>query len=365
MTSGEVLLLLLRAAIHGEIPVSLPVAVDWKEVSELATRQGVGAIAADGLQKLLEAHPEWGKELDEPENETVKYEWFGQTFYAEQCYEKYTRAIASLAKFYNEHGFQMMILKGYACSLNYPVPNHRPCGDIDIWQFGRQKEADAALAREKGVKIDNSHHHHTVFFWKGEMVENHYDIINVYHHRSNRDLEQVFKALASDDSHTTEVHGQTVCLPSPNLHALFLARHAAGHFAAAEILLRHLLDWALYVKAYGSQIDWTWLQETVERFGMTGIFRCFNAICVEDLGFDASLFPVESLQAPEEKDRVLADILSPEVSQEIPKHLIPRILWKYRRWKANEWKHRLCYKESMRSAFWSGVWTHLRKPSSI
>ena len=146
MTSGEVLLLLLRAAIHGEIQASLPVAVDWKEVSELATRQGVGAIAADGLQRILDAHPAWGRELDEPENEEIKYDWFGQTFYAEESYAKYTRAIASLAQFYNEHGFQMMILKGYACSLNYPVPSHRPCGDIDIWQFGRQKEADAALA---------------------------------------------------------------------------------------------------------------------------------------------------------------------------------------------------------------------------
>ena len=65
------------------------------------------------------------------------------------------------------------------------------------------------------------------------------------------------------------------------------------------------------------------------------------------------------------KDRVLADILSPEFNEEEPSGLIPRVAFKFRRWRANGWKHRLCYKESMWSAFWSGVWNHLLKPSSV
>lgn len=48
----------------------------------------------------------------------------------------YLQAVASLAGFYNAHGYKMMVLKGYACSLNWPRPEHRPCGDIDIWLFG-------------------------------------------------------------------------------------------------------------------------------------------------------------------------------------------------------------------------------------
>lgn len=360
----SVLLTLIRSAIHGADVASLPEDIDWSALIDLATRQGVGAIAADGLQRLYNAHPEWELSLDRPENESMKYDWFGQVFYAEESYAKYRHALAGLAKFYNEHSFKMMVLKGYGCSLNYPVPEHRPCGDIDIWQFGHYKEADATLARERGIKVDRSHHHHTVFYWKGQMVENHYDIINIYHHKSNRDLEQVFKELAADDSHSIEVESQRVYLPSPNLHALFLMRHAASHFAATDLILRQLLDWALYVKTYSSAIDWKWLEEIVERFGMTKIFHCFNAISVEDLGFDPALFPEGAIKAPE-KERVLAEIFSPEFDQETPKHFLSRAFFKYRRWKANEWKHRLCYKESMTSAFWSGVWLHLRKPSSI
>ena len=368
---AEVLLALIRTAVNGtatsgaeNAPVPFSGEVDWAGVSALSVRQGVAAMAADGLQLLCDAHPDWEWTLDSPENETVKYDWFGQIFYAEECYAKYSRAIASLAQFYREHGFRMMILKGYACGLNYPVPAHRPYGDIDIWLFGQYREADRALARERGVKIDNSHHHHTVFRWKGEMVENHYDIINIYHHRSSRELEALLKRLAGDDSHLIEVEGQPVCIPSPDLHALFLLRHAASHFAATDISLRHLLDWGFLVKACGDRIDWAWLSATAERFGMREIFRCFNAICAEDLGLSPDLFPADERHSPY-KERVLNDILRPEFDGEAPKRLLPRIVFKYRRWRANGWKHRLCYRESMASALWSGIWLHLRKPSSI
>ena len=65
------------------------------------------------------------------------------------------------------------------------------------------------------------------------------------------------------------------------------------------------------------------------------------------------------------KGRVLKEILSPEFGEDLPKSLIPRLVFKYRRWKGSAWKHELCYKESMWSAFWSGVWNHILKPSSI
>ena len=99
-------------------------------------------------------------------------------------------------------------------------------------------------------------------------------------------------------------------------------------------------------------------------FGMKDFMNCINAICIENLGFDAKDFP--AVQAmPELKDRVLNDIQEPEFTGVEPKRLISRVVFKWHRWKANEWKHKLCYKESMWSSFWSGVWNHLLKPKSI
>ena len=330
--------------------------MDWSELKALAERHGLSAVVLDGIGKLPEK---------QRPPKIFLLAWIGETLQGyEFRYEQYQRAIADLAGFYNSHGYKLMVLKGYACSIDWPRPEHRPCGDIDIWQFGQQKEADAALAKEKGVEIDSSHHHHTVFYWREFMVENHYDFINVHHHKSNAEVEQVLKELAQDDSQSVEVYGEQVYLPSANLHALFLLKHTMMHFAAEGIAMRQLLDWGFFMESHHQEIDWTWLLEKLEQFGMATMFNIFNAICVEDLGFDAAAFYHLQFNSFM-KDKVLKEIFEPEFGEELPKKLIPRLVFKYRRWKSSSWKHELCYKESMWSAFCSGVWNHILKPSSI
>lgn len=334
--------------------------VDWEEVKALAEMQGLSAVVADGIELLP-------KEVRPPK--PVLLQLIGDVLQNyEYRHELYRRAIAELAGFYNSHGFKMMVLKGFACALDWPKPEHRPTGDIDIWQFGQYREADAALASEKGISVDSSHHHHTVFYWRDFMVENHYDFINVHHHRSNAEYEKILKNLGADVSHFVELYGEKVYVPSPNLHALFLLKHMMLHFASGEISMRQLLDWGFFVEKHGSEVDWQYVMEVLERFGMRKLYEVFNAICVEDLGFAGSMFQVPGPTSEVDKalkERVLNEILSPEFVGETPSALIPRIAFKYRRWRANEWKHRLCYKESMWSAFWSGVWSHLLKPSSL
>ena len=196
------------------------------------------------------------------------------------------------------------------------------------------------------------------------MVENHYDFIEVHHHSSSPALEKILKEKGQDDSHFVELYGERVYVPSPNLHALFLLRHNMEHFASTGINLRQLLNWAFFVKDHGKEVDWSWLERVLDQFGMKRLYDIFNAICVEDLGFEVSIFNRVQFES-ELKDRVLDDILSPEFSSEEPKGLFSRVLFKYRRWKANGWKQELCYRGSRWSAFWSATWNHILKPSSI
>lgn len=330
--------------------------IDWQKVKDLAERQGLGAIVLDGVEKLPE-HQKPPK--------MFLLEWIGETLQGyDYRYDLYRKTMAEMAEFYNKHSYKMMILKGYACSLDWPKPEHRPCGDIDIWQFGQQKVADDTLTKEKNIKIDNSHHHHTIFYWNDFMVENHYDFIDIHHRKSGPKLEEILKELGKDDSHFDELYGERVYLPSTNLHALFLLYHTMLHFTSTEMSIRQMLDWGLFVKKHTKEIDWDWLLGLVEEFHLKEFFNIINAICVEDLGFDASLF--HSVQFNYEmKDRVLRDTLSPEFTEEEPKWLLSRFFFRYRRWKSHEWKHKLCFEESMWSIFWTAVWSHILKPTSI
>lgn len=330
--------------------------IDWNYVEDLAFRQGLSAVIVDGVEHL--------PETQRPPKE-VLLQWIGNILQSyEYRYELYCKAIAEMASWYNSHGFKIMVLKGYTCSLDWPKPKHRPCGDIDIWLFGQQKEADALMTKELGVKIDNSHHHHTVFSWRDFSVENHFDFVNVFADKSSKELEKIFKELGKDDSNAVEVNGEKVYLPSPNLHALFLIRHMVSHFAAAEITLRQVLDWAFFAEKHTKEVDRDWLLLLLEQYHMKEFFNCINAICVEELGFSTSIFPYVQF-SPELKDKVLEDIIEPQYPSEEPKGFIRRINYKYRRWQGNAWKQRLCYNESRWSMFWTGIWAKILKPSSL
>lgn len=355
MQIGEVLLQLVKLGI-GHHASSLPENIEWNKMEELAAKHGLSAILVDGIGKLPES---------KRPPKTILLQWIGNILQNyEYRYELYRKAISEMAAWHNSNGFKMMVLKGYAFSLDWPKPNHRPCGDIDIWQFGMQKEADATLAKEKGIRIDYSHHHHTVLNWGDFVVENHYDFINIHRHKTHRSLELILKDLGKDSTHCVDVCGQTVYLPSPNLHALFIIRHLLNHFESIGINLRQLLDWAFYIKKHTKEIDWNWLELVLSKYNMVDFYNIINEICVYDLGFEKSIFPKVKHNSPL-KERVLEDILEPEYTDQMPKKFFSRVYYKICRWHGSIWKHKLCFKESLWGDFWSGVWSHLLKPSSI
>lgn len=332
---------------------------DWKAVYKLSAAQGVLAVAWDGLQRLIDEgvipeslHPD----------RQLMLQWVYNVQVIEDTFRKQEHAVAKLAGFYALNGIDMMLLKGYGLSLCYPVPEHRPCGDIDIWLYGRQKEGDDLL-RRKGVQIDEDKHHHTVFTINGVMVENHFDFLNVHSHIENREQELILRREVEAPSERVEVEGVSVNLPPANFNALFLLRHAAGHFAAEKIGLRHITDWGLFVVRYGSEIRWDWLETTAREYNMHRFLYCMNAIAVTVCGLEWSLFP--KYERDELEERVFNDILSPEFSEARPLGFVKLNIYRIRRWLANRWKHELVYREGLVKTFIVQLYCHLLKPKSF
>lgn len=365
----DTLLQLVRLGIGTSKDAKISKDNDWESVEALAEKQGMLGVVYDGVIRLAEI-----AENADILPLTVKLRWMGKVIQEyEHRYVAYKKAVADLAAWYHAHGYRMMALKGLACGVDWPRPEHRPYGDIDIYLFGRQKEADDEMVssfrfQDPSFKVDNSHHHHTVFQWQGFTVENHYDFLNVHHHKSNEDLEALLKSLAHTDDisfcHTDSTDNTDICLPSANFNALYLLRHAMSHFASTGMNLRQLLDWAFFVEKHGEEVDWDWLQGVLKKYGMEKMFDVMNVICVEDLGFQFNADLNANVDVALRK-RVLNEILSREFDESTPKSVWKRVPFKYRRWKANAWKHELCFNDSMGSAFWAGVKNHLMKPASI
>ncbi len=140
----EAFLALVKLGIGNAATISLPDRIDWDEVEALAERQGLLGVVYDGVLRHTEI-----TESTEILPLMVKLRWMGKVMQGyEQRYALYRKAVADLAAWYHAHGYRMMVLKGLACGENWPKPEHRPYGDIDIYLFGQYKEADALMVQK-------------------------------------------------------------------------------------------------------------------------------------------------------------------------------------------------------------------------
>lgn len=337
----------------------------WRNIFQLSIQQGVNAIAADGLQLLLENpnNKEMLKSLDAAPLKLQKMQWLGSSLTIERIYEQHKHVMSELAAFYRTHGIKMLVAKGYGLSLNYPIPNHRPLGDIDIWLFGEQKRGDNALS-EKGVKIDYGHHHHTIFNYKGVTIENYSDFLCVPGHRKNASYERILKRLAYEESVRYEINGEEIYYPSANFNALFILKHSATHFASTEMNLRQLLDWGTFVLKHGRDVDWNFVVKVAKLYNLYHFMNCQNALCVDYLGFPLDVFPAFE-RNKELETRVLNDILSPEFNKKAPEGFLNGLLFKYERWRANVWKHKITFPESLTETLLTQILAHIQKPASL
>ena len=349
----RVLLELVKLGLGNEIFYKIPQGLDWQEIYNLAEKQNVTAIALDGINRCFEK----GVELDI--DFQTKMDWIGEAQQVEAYYQEHEKNLRDLACLYHKHGIKMMVLKGYGLSLNYPVPNHRSPGDVDIYLFGDYEKGDKLMESELGIEIDRSHHHHTVFTFQGESVENHYDFLNVHVRRSNQRMERKLKELANGC--LMEDGRWKMCLPSTEFNAIYLLRHCAAHFASTHMSVRQILDWGLFMEKHHQEIDWEPYKSYLEQEGMFRFYNLMGLFCLHHLGFDASVF--NGLYGDELLERFSNEILAPEFKDKEDGSLMHSLSVKPRRWWHNRWKNRLCYPDSAWSEFAYGLWAKILKPS--
>lgn len=313
----EILFKLIRIALGKEEPSSLPNDVNWEELFALSIKQDVVNIAYDGLQKILDSKSEKTVGFDTPMLEELRYKWIGYGMLAEQKYESYSRVVADLAHLYSRHGYQILLLKGYGLSLYYPIPSHRPTGDIDI-SVMRQKEeiddtqveADKMFQKELGMMVTKSKSgHHSHFTYRGIMVENHYEYSNTYFSSvKSKQFEFILQVLAKKDRQERDLYGQTIYFPSPTFNALFLMWHMATHFCASRITLRHLCDWRQFLSVEYDNVDWELVNKALNDCGLSPFADTVNGILIKYLGLSSDC--VSSYGEPELDAKVIDDIFS-------------------------------------------------------
>ena len=312
---------------------------DWKQFYKLSKRQGVVAVIFDRLKEIP-------KDIAPPKEIVMK--WFSHALSIEKQMKAKEAIAIDFAEKFAERDIQIAVLKGIAYASYFPNPYHRESGDLDCYMMGKKDEGDKAIV-EIGGKMEEAGYKHSHLFYKGLTIENHRYITSFDNSKLGIKTERLLQGLIATN---LKPIAQTRLLnPCADFNAMFLIKHAQRHFIKEGICVRHLLDWAFFLKAEAANVDWQRVIPMMEECRILNFAKAMTALCIDELGMTID---VKELQAPCKISKyVLTDILGeqPDLFKENFIQKIGRILRRFYRM----WKFRTLADESYTRLVWNSL----------
>lgn len=300
--------------------------IDWKSIFQLANQQGVTAIAWSAVCQLAASG---ALAPDQLPDRALKLQCALSVENIERRYRKQAGLAQKLAEIYDKNGIKTIVLKGLAISGYYPVPEHRECGDLDCFLVKADTQRGDAIAinadgrpvscydegnkvaKEAGAEVKVGFYKHSHINYKGLMVENHAFCTAIRGSRNRKALERHLQHLLATKPNTP-IEGTHLLRPCADFNALFLTAHSFGHFLTEGIKLRHILDWALLLRAEQDNIDWGSFYEWCDKMRYTKFVDAITAIATEYLGLVVTNPQIRTHSNM--RDKVLEDVLYGELS---------------------------------------------------
>ena len=334
---------LLRAAIGTEPFSGRSITSDeWLALYKMCAVHGVKAVVFDFVRQLPKS---------EAPDRALLMQWLSAATGVEQTMRRMQMTAEEFAEAMEKREIPVVVLKGLAFAQYYPNPLHRECGDLDCYMMGKKEEGDLA-AVELGGKVEEAGYKHSHLSYKGLTIENHRFFTGFDNTPTGIRTEQALSELMQE-AHIY-IGGSKLYCPSVNFNALFLLKHAQGHFIDEGIRMRHVLDWALFLKAKQQEVDWLRILPMLETTHTAQFAGLMTAIAIRHLHVDVhheGLLALASNAEQKMVEAVLADIMGeqPAIYVDGLWHKVKRILRRFRRM----WKFRLLASESYPRMVWN------------
>lgn len=213
---------------------------EWYRLFEIAQKQAIVGITFAALDKLAT----YGQKPPI----ALLYEWFGQSEQIKKQNQLLNRRCGEITKLFADADFRTCILKGQGNTLMYPEPLLRTSGDIDIWVEGDRDDIRRFVFSKFPNATDGDMHIEFPIF--GDVpVEVHYkprySSVPKYENR----LQTWFGEQANEQfSHTVNLDGSEICVPTAKFNAIQQMSHMMGHLISEGIGMRHLMDYYYVLK---------------------------------------------------------------------------------------------------------------------
>ena len=213
-------------------------------------------------------------------------QWFSHTLSIGKQMERKYLVAADFAERLAAANIPVVVLKGFAIAAYYPQPLHRECGDLDCYMLGKMAEGEA-VAASFGAVVEEANYKHSHIKYKGLTIENHKYFTSFNNTARGKGTEAALKQLIFAQA-PARWDNSALLRPNATFNALFLAKHALRHFIDEAICLRHIMDWALFLKAEAANVDWQLLRPHLEASRVLPFAQLLTRISLRHLGLPAS-----------------------------------------------------------------------------
>ena len=298
MTDEQKLLLaLVRSELTGEEPrreEAALAAADWDAVLKEAQQQAVTLMAADALAPF-------SAQVTNPDA------WAAAAVRQLRANCALTQTAAWLERTLAPE--PMAILKGMSAASYYRRPAGRILGDIDFLTDPAKTQALCERLVQNGCRKSPEPDcvHHTTLTRGGVVLELHFAIPAIPFGQAGELVRQRAAGILARRV-TRTLDGQPFPAPCPADHALILLLHTQNHMQECGVGLRHLCDWAAFVRAEQDAPFWPELLDFLKELGLLRFAAALTRACAEYLG--APLLPFAQDAPPELGRALLEDVLS-------------------------------------------------------
>lgn len=301
---NEKFLILLRAALNGDVPEALANTTDeqWQQIIPLAEAHHV-------LPLIYEAACRLPGIKRSPVFLPVRQQIFQQVFQQVRKTNDFLRLFRHLT----DGGITPLVTKGIICRNLYPQPDQRPSGDEDVLIPPTQFEACHRLLLDFGMEnAEEDLTSYEVPYRKPGSplyIELHKSLFppeSDAYGSWNRFFEGVFDRAAEEDFYGTNVYTM-----SPTDHFFYLICHAFKHFLHGGFGIRQVCDIVLFANKYGPQIDWLRIMELCREIRGVKFTAALLKIGQKHLVLDpdAACYPASWQEIHVDEGPLLADLL--------------------------------------------------------
>lgn len=256
----------------------------WRELMELSRCHGVKYLVFEVLSHLP------------PENcpaPELYLQWYVDSVSSQERSRLYIQRLEELSTLMSENGIPIMVIKGYALTRLYKSPHRRECGDIDIFLFGKHRQAEALVSNGFGrLRPQNQRSKHSQFVFKGINVDNHKTFVadakgltpklELFYGRIEQKIQD---SIAKGDMDTITLGTQTIYTLNMDMSALHLITHTLRHVVTTSVAIRHYCDWVTFFDYNRKRLDRDRLLAIVEECELGKFVANVEAFCAERLGY--------------------------------------------------------------------------------